>query len=297
MTIRGLCGLIVVVVALVAAGGAHATGGIGDILLLASSDGLEIRKGGIGAVETVAAGGSARVREGDVVTAGRESAFSLMTPEGRVRTETVGPGRPYRVPGSGRPSSVTGNIYASLLQWLNPPPDADPVTLAGLRGGRLKVPLASPHGNRIVADGNSIAIFWTGGEGPVTATLHADTTRLARATGLTGGRAVVGLPGDKLKDGALKAGSYRLVIEDGRDRVEVGLSAYEPSRVPSPRLAASLDGADPAFRFLAATMELATLDHGVWRLEAYRRLVADGSDAALAMAARLAAGYPPPVLD
>lgn len=226
------------------------------------------------------------VQEGDVVIASQEAKFTLIANTGRCDEVSITPSQPYTVRGAGQPSTVWGNVYNKLVQWLAPQPGMRVVGVISVRGGPIGMPMASSRGNRIAAKGNSLPIAWVGGGESVTATLFHDGTQLVTLTGLRGGTAVLTLS----SGGNLPVGSYRLVLEDGSDPFEIRFSAYDPARLPHVE---QTDSADPAFRNLAETLSLATMDDGVWRMEAYRRLIANPSQAAQAMAKALAIGGTP----
>ncbi|WP_029009237.1 hypothetical protein [Azospirillum halopraeferens] len=285
MTIlRLVLAILVLVVAAPPPAVAFATAG--HALCYTESVGVEVRrKGRPDIAETIPPGQLFRVGEEDVISAAAAATIEMAPAGGAFRTIHVGPDRPHTVAARGPDSSLPDNLFNWLNRLFGPADGSEKRHVISVRTAALSVPLQRDKGNRIVATGDRLPIAWVGGQGGVSITLEADSQALIELTGLQNeGRADIVLP-----KGSFTPGSYRITLTDSMNTVKINVQAFAPSSVPVSALAATA-GADPALGPLLDAAELATVDNGAWRMEAYRRLIADGSLPALRLAARLAEG-------
>jgi CHASE2 domain-containing sensor protein len=147
--------------------------------------------------------------------------------------------------------------------------------------GPLALPLLTePEHQRVVAGSRILSVGWTGGEPPFTAVLRGATGSMTLVSGTKERRVS--------RPVWLDAGRYDLAVTD-----KTGVSRTAPIEAVQTSFRVDSNApadAPPDIRLIVDAIALAKEEGGVWRLEAYQRLIDAGTHIDRLLADRLAAG-------
>jgi hypothetical protein len=150
------------------------------------------------------------------------------------------------------------------------------------RGGAIKLPMALREGNFLLRGRRNLWLGWTGGKAPYSVALVAEGTETVLARDVQGDSGEFVLPEvvpDKftmvLRDAERQTVQARFRLADQHPELPKGMAGKSAS----------------ATRALVAAAWLTSRDGGAWTVEAAQMLHAIGNESAMALLARIQAGW------